>query len=716
MSADFTPEKEDYKLIPPFKMQVLTNFPYIEADFDALTNYQLLCKVVEYLNAVIHNENEVTEQVTGLYNAYVALQNYVNTYFDNLDLQPIVDNKLDEMAEDGTLADMIAEYIKMQGQLVYNTVEEMRAAENIQNGSFLKTYGFYSYNDGGGSLYKARTVTNEDVIDNITIVALHDETLVAELIIQSEMPVECFGAKGDNDTDDHNSIQLAINKCKNIILSKTYKTTGELTVNNSITVKGYGTINSFIDDDESLFHILTSNVNIEDININITYTNPNPTSQYGGAITIGNFYMAEGMDLKNINIINCNIIKNINDGATVGIFGDSHNINIKNCYIKKFPIELHWSGNFLNDHTPDTKYSYHPYDINIDNCILEDGIGLYASGVYNLNVNNIIFKNNVSCIQLVAGDVGEYLTDKNKLLTGILINNCDFNDCTNHTVFIKGYGTWADGDNYFNAIENPHVEITNCNFNDSTTEPTANLLRIDYFKGLIVKNCNFIATTRYKHINATVLQDTIFDSCYFKSYYEPFNIFGCNHVLIENCYGDLNQNHGFIVTQKNVYSLTSTTYLINDLYLINNNVNNAYKCMEFKDTRNLKILNNMILKSSININLLENNENVTISGNRFSDYANSYILGHYNIRLENTKNAIIENNFFDGSSGVLVATTSSNIKVNFNNISDTFASNGQLIEIPSRTNKDVYLVGNTCEKNTTITGTDYSYMSYTENT
>ena len=36
--------------LPPFKWYVLQNFPFIEADFDAITNYQLLCKIVEYLN------------------------------------------------------------------------------------------------------------------------------------------------------------------------------------------------------------------------------------------------------------------------------------------------------------------------------------------------------------------------------------------------------------------------------------------------------------------------------------------------------------------------------------------------------------------------------------------------------------------------------------------------------------------------------------------
>ena len=120
MSADFTPEKEDYKILTPFKMQVLTNFPYIEADFDALTNYGLLCKVVEYLNNVIHNENEVTEQVNSLYNAYVSLQNYVNNYFDNLDLQEEVNNKIDELVENGTLTNLIKDYVDP----IYEAFEE----------------------------------------------------------------------------------------------------------------------------------------------------------------------------------------------------------------------------------------------------------------------------------------------------------------------------------------------------------------------------------------------------------------------------------------------------------------------------------------------------------------------------------------------------------------------------------------------------------------
>ena len=35
-----------FKRLTPFKRCVLQNFPFIEADFDALTNYGLLCKSI----------------------------------------------------------------------------------------------------------------------------------------------------------------------------------------------------------------------------------------------------------------------------------------------------------------------------------------------------------------------------------------------------------------------------------------------------------------------------------------------------------------------------------------------------------------------------------------------------------------------------------------------------------------------------------------------
>lgn len=102
--------------IPKFRRCVLQNFPFIEQDFDALTDYELLCKVVEYLNKVIDSQNEVTEQFEQLVSAFNTLQSYVETYFDNLDVQEEINNKLDEMAEDGTLIQLIMPYLPKSEQ------------------------------------------------------------------------------------------------------------------------------------------------------------------------------------------------------------------------------------------------------------------------------------------------------------------------------------------------------------------------------------------------------------------------------------------------------------------------------------------------------------------------------------------------------------------------------------------------------------------------
>lgn len=104
---NFIPEQEPYKKLTPFKLFVKSNFPFIEATYEALDNYGLYCKVVEYLNNVISNENAVESNVNELYDAFVSLNTYVSEFFDNLDVQEEVNNKLDEMVEDGTLDEII---------------------------------------------------------------------------------------------------------------------------------------------------------------------------------------------------------------------------------------------------------------------------------------------------------------------------------------------------------------------------------------------------------------------------------------------------------------------------------------------------------------------------------------------------------------------------------------------------------------------------------
>lgn len=74
---------------------------------DSLSYYELLCKVVDHLNETIEQTNDLTENVNELTQAFNNLQTYVENYFNSVDWQSLVDNKLDEYAEDGTLTRLL---------------------------------------------------------------------------------------------------------------------------------------------------------------------------------------------------------------------------------------------------------------------------------------------------------------------------------------------------------------------------------------------------------------------------------------------------------------------------------------------------------------------------------------------------------------------------------------------------------------------------------
>lgn len=173
--------KPNYNILTPFKRWTIQNFPFIEEDFDAITNYQLLCKIVEYLNKVIENEKLLEQSNNELIDAFNNLKSYVDNYFEELDVQNEINNKLDEMAESGELTDIIAQYLGLAGVLAFNTIDDMSDAQNITNGSICYCLGDNTYNDGKGGFYKIRTYTTGDVIDGFNIVALTvSETLIAE--------------------------------------------------------------------------------------------------------------------------------------------------------------------------------------------------------------------------------------------------------------------------------------------------------------------------------------------------------------------------------------------------------------------------------------------------------------------------------------------------------------------------------------------------------
>lgn len=106
---NFKPTLEGYKPLRPFNLFMKNNFPFIENTFEALDTYGLLCEIVKYLNNVIENVQTTEENITALNTAFDLLNDYVSHYFDNLDVQEEINNKLDKMATTGVLQELLSE-------------------------------------------------------------------------------------------------------------------------------------------------------------------------------------------------------------------------------------------------------------------------------------------------------------------------------------------------------------------------------------------------------------------------------------------------------------------------------------------------------------------------------------------------------------------------------------------------------------------------------
>lgn len=166
-------------------------------------------------------ENDTTEIINDYIARFVALKDFVDDYFDNLDVQEEINNKLDQMVEDGTLQEIIASYLDANAVWGFDTVNDMVNAPNLINGSFARTLGYRAKNDGGAGLYKIRTITNDDVVDGGSIIEMADDSLIAELIVDDKLVPEQFGAYGDGTHDDLQYLNTCRNFCatNHIIMS-----------------------------------------------------------------------------------------------------------------------------------------------------------------------------------------------------------------------------------------------------------------------------------------------------------------------------------------------------------------------------------------------------------------------------------------------------------------------------------------------------------------
>ena len=106
--------------VPPFVRFVASAVPMV---FDnSLSYYEALCALWKYIQGmtdVINNNATLEEEYIEKFN---ELKSFVDNYFENLDVQEEINNKLDIMAEDGTLESLIAKVIDTDTTYYFHTI------------------------------------------------------------------------------------------------------------------------------------------------------------------------------------------------------------------------------------------------------------------------------------------------------------------------------------------------------------------------------------------------------------------------------------------------------------------------------------------------------------------------------------------------------------------------------------------------------------------
>ena len=437
---------------------IFTNYIYkaIPLAFDeSMSYYETLCGILSLLKTqeeVINNNADLLAE----------LELYVQNYFKNLDVQTEINNKLDEMAENGTLEELIAQYVNLSSVLAYNTVADMKNATNLVNGSFVKTYGLNSLNDGGGAFYKIRNVTTSDIVDNIKIIPIND-TLIAELIENNN--VVCF----NNVNEMKNATNLvngsfaktygyynindggsAFYKIRNITNDDVIDNATLIAINNTLVaeliynelnVKQLGAYGDNTHDDTNIFKIAVSKM----------------TSGKKIYVPVGNYLITESLvllqNIEDTMIYGDNLSSTLNfnlteqDSIAINMVANQGNYircTLKNLYIKNLSVpSLNCTG---------LKLQY-----NLNTKIIENVVfNYFYKGVETLQNYTVEFDR----LQCKNGTYG--FINTSGVFNLATFKNCRLLDNTDTNLLLKGENHLIESCDLSNSVGGKNLKLTYC--------------------------------------------------------------------------------------------------------------------------------------------------------------------------------------------------------------------------------------------------------------
>lgn len=175
---------KEIKTISPFKNFCMTIGALPTSYLESMSYYETLCWLCKYL------ENTINPAINNNAEALEELQNYVAHYFDNLDVQTEINNKLDDMVEDGTLAEVINEQLFNQLDDKIDGVDDK--VDNLSNQFNLNSYVTYSPSNGNmtvsGGVYSDGSITIAKNSDG-TIAKIYGSVVIGQVPAQGEVSI-----------------------------------------------------------------------------------------------------------------------------------------------------------------------------------------------------------------------------------------------------------------------------------------------------------------------------------------------------------------------------------------------------------------------------------------------------------------------------------------------------------------------------------------------
>lgn len=531
----------------PFKHLIMTIGELPASYVESMTYYEMLAWLCNYV------QKTVIPAVNNNAEAVAEIQQWIET----LDLQDEVDHKLDEMAASGELADIIAGYLNLRGILAYDTVASMKTADNLVDGSFAETYGFYAKGDMGCAKYKIRAVTNADTVDEMTLIALSDDSLVAELMHEDTMNVRQFGAKGDGETDDYAAINKAIEFADTILVpSGTYLLNTRIYVPSNKKIIGNG--DSSVIKAGTIDHMISivdaSDIVIKDLKIDGNAAAKDTAGTLLSAIYGINVDFSQNVTIENVTFTDLGYKPQTYSESSGSMGGNMLGLNVNESYSDKSNVENCLVNNcrfidpegrsgfgirmFTNWDITGTRKYYVKNNV-ISNCYFEgnnyNNIELAGQGCIYNTIKNCVAKNSKALVAFEADKGASYNTFEGNILDGL--------ECTNTQNIYAFNCAGYDADDI--AVGNIFTDniIRNVTLNK---DASCGGFRLDYCDRTIIDNLIIENIIPYQSsllgygilidhaTDSTISNCTIKGGTQSNAFY--INLANCGDANIDNCY------------------------------------------------------------------------------------------------------------------------------------------------------------------------------------